>query len=151
MQKNRAGFTLIESLIYIALFAIVIGGGMIATYQIIESSAALTNHSVLQEEANFLFRKVSWVVTGATSMSNSSSSLTVTKSINGIPTSFTFNYASPNLKLQGITLNSSSISIPNLTFQKTSLGNGIVVNFTLTTVQNGRNISQDFSYTKYIH
>src|SRR3989338_5692599 len=79
-MKGGAGFTLLETLIYLFLFAIVIGGGMIAAYNIIEGTDAAYNHVVLQEEANFLFRKISWALTGATAISTpSATSLSVTK------------------------------------------------------------------------
>ena len=54
------GFTLIETLMYLALFALIIGGGMTATYQIIESTAGSASHILLQEEGNFILRKIAW-------------------------------------------------------------------------------------------
>src|SRR4051812_4410040 len=88
---TNGGFTLIETLLYIGLFAIVIGGGMIATYQIIQSTEASKNHIILQEEANFLLRKVNWALAGATSVTANANSLVIVKNISGTSTILTFN------------------------------------------------------------
>ncbi len=58
-MKNQ-GFTLIETLLYLALFTLIIGGGMTAAYQIIESTAAAQSHLILEEEGNFILRKIAW-------------------------------------------------------------------------------------------
>src|ERR1700757_2708202 len=120
-KKNNSGFTLVEMIIYLALFSIVIGGGMICTYQIIQSTDAGTNHVALQEEANFLLRKVDWALTGANTVSTVSSpaSLTVTKT--GLTVVFTV--SGTNMRLtrgagSPVVLNSSDIAVSNLTFTK---------------------------------
>jgi hypothetical protein len=59
-MKHTKGFTLIETLMYLALFTLIIGGGMLATYQIIESTTASYGHILLQEEGNFILRKIAW-------------------------------------------------------------------------------------------
>lgn len=164
MNKNstkKSGFTLIETLLYIALFAIVIGGGMVATYQIIQATDANRNQIILQEEANFIFRKIEWALTGATGIcSSSGSSLTVTKII---PVSclitanlLVFDLNGSNIRLTRgnalpTTLNSSNILSSNLAFTVSGgIPNGVTTKFTLITVQNGRAASQDFSFTKYL-
>ncbi len=148
----KKGFTLIEVIIYLALFSIVIGGGMVATYQILGSSNSSSNQVILQEEANFLLRKIDWGMTGATVATPATipPSLTITKA--GYPT-LKFDLNSTNLRLTRgaglpLSLNSSSISVSGLSF--IAIGNGITTQFTLTTVQDGRNVSQTFSTTKYL-
>ncbi len=153
------GFTLIETIIYIALFAIVIGGGMVATYNIIESTNAGTNHVVLQEEANFLLRKINWALTGATSICSTGSKLVITKITPvSCPTSanlISFDLNGSNIIItkgtsSPVILNSSSITVLALSFALTTIGTGVKTQFTLTTVQNGRKASQIFSTTKYL-
>lgn len=147
-MAKKTGFTLIEIIIYIALFSIVIGGGMVATYSIIQSTDNGTNHVILQEEANFLLRKINWALTGAISFTIGSN-LSIAK--DGTTLVFDLNSGNMRLTKGGVIsiLNSSSISVSNLTF--TPVGaNGITTTFTLTTVQNGRNTSQDYSTTKYL-
>ena len=167
------GFTLIEVVIYLALFSIIIGGGMVAVYGIIQSTDAGNNQIILQEEANFILRKIDWTLTGAISITTPANptpttNLILTKNISGSPTLFTFEInsndvicpvkylclkrgsAMSQLNTNLFQLNSSSISISNLSFKKTPTGNGIETNFTLTTEQNGRNVSQVFTTTKYL-
>lgn len=62
MQEKQRGFTLIEALIYIALFALIIGGGLIAAYQLIEGTARIENKTITEAEANFLLRKFDWAL-----------------------------------------------------------------------------------------
>jgi prepilin-type N-terminal cleavage/methylation domain-containing protein len=133
-NKNR-GFTLLETMIYLALFGIIIAGGMVATYQIIEGTDATNNQVILQEEANFLLRKIDWALTGVTSIttpttsSSSNTTLLVTKNIilGGVstPTQLTFSLSSGVLSLQEqpqgqaagpvMPLNSSNASISLVT------------------------------------
>lgn len=62
MQK---GSTLIETLIYLALFAIIIGGVLVSAYQIIEASTQSQENALIQEEGHFLVAKINWALTGA--------------------------------------------------------------------------------------
>jgi hypothetical protein len=157
MNYNK-GFTILEMVIYIALFSIIIGGGMTAAYQIIGGGYADTNHVILQEEANFLMRKIDWAVSD-NAASVTGSRLEVTK--NSQP--YTFNYCnSKELTIEKGTgkncsnnptlLNPISIIVTKTgatpIFQQT--GSKIVVSFTLTTKQNGRNSSEDFTTTKFL-
>jgi len=64
MQK---GFTLIETIIYIALLAFIIGAGVSSAYYLIDSSVKGENDVNTIAEAEFLLRKIDWAMTGATS------------------------------------------------------------------------------------
>jgi len=161
LQRSSNGFTLIETIIYLALFTIIIGGGMVATYQIIESVKASHNHVILQGEANFLFRKIEWALNGATSITTPSgstptTSLVVTKNIYDSPTTlmFTFDSVNNNMVLErdslgAVILNSSSIIVNSLSF-KQDPADSITAEFTLTTYSDGQVVSQNFSMKKYI-
>lgn len=61
--KNR-GFTLLEVVIYTALFSLLLGIAFVATYQIIDSSGNLNLKITIEEEGNFVMRKINWVFTG---------------------------------------------------------------------------------------
>ncbi|MFZ2523104.1 MAG: prepilin-type N-terminal cleavage/methylation domain-containing protein [Minisyncoccia bacterium] len=61
MQK---GFALIETIIYIALFSILMTSGFVATYQIISSADLLNQKNRTEEEGNFVLRKMSWSFAG---------------------------------------------------------------------------------------
>jgi len=162
--RKNSGFTLIEVIIYIGLFSIIIGGGMVAAYGIIEGTDAGSNKIVLQEEANFLLRKINWALTGATLVNVSGTRLESTKEVGGVSKTFSFNLCGDNLTIEEgagrtcanspIILNSSSIEVAATTLFIKTTGSGkpdaITTNFTLTTTQNGRNSSQIFSTTKYL-
>lgn len=161
------GFTLIETIIYLALFAIVIGGGLSAAYQIMESSAAGANYVVLEQEANFIFRKLHFALASSENFSISNNRLVVINST--LPTNqscLVFDLENNNLRLRRLDqatchtqfsssqLTGQSISVSNLTLADIPAQNqqphGIHISFRLATLQNGRNASQDFSYTQYL-
>lgn len=159
IKNNKTGFTLIESIIYLALFAIIIGGGMVATYQIIQATDASTNHVILQAEANFLFRKIDWALNGATSITTPAdatptTNLIVNKNINGSPTELTFTLSGTDLALErgsagANILNSSSITVDALSFKQDPT-DSITTDFTLTTYSAGKPATQNFSFTRYL-
>ncbi len=83
-HKNKAGFTLIEVVIYIALFSILMGSAFIVAYQLIQSSGNLSTKNTIQEEGNFVIRKLDWALSGAdpttvSPSSGNSSALSLTK------------------------------------------------------------------------
>jgi len=84
-MKQNKGFTLIETIIYIALFSVLIGGGLVTVYELIDGSGKLSAKGTVQEEGNFVLRKLNWALTGASSITTPSSGtppssiLTVTK------------------------------------------------------------------------
>ena len=65
MKKNN-GFTLIETLIYSVLLSLIIAGSLVGVYQIISSSDKLSTKAFIEQEGNFLLRKINWALTGAT-------------------------------------------------------------------------------------
>jgi len=65
MQK---GFTLIETIIYMALLAFIMGAGITAAYYLIDSSAKGKSDTNTIAEAEFLMRKIDWAMTGAESV-----------------------------------------------------------------------------------
>ncbi len=58
----KRGFTLIETLIYIALFALLIGGGISSAFSLIASSDRIGTQAMLEEEGNFLLAKIGWAL-----------------------------------------------------------------------------------------
>jgi prepilin-type N-terminal cleavage/methylation domain-containing protein len=72
-NKHKKGFTLIEVIIYIALFSILLGTGFAAAYQLITGSSSLSAKNITVEEGDFILRKISWALTGAQSINTPSS------------------------------------------------------------------------------
>jgi len=68
-MKNPYGFTLIETLIYSFLLSFIIVGALVGIYQIISSADKLTTKAFIEQEGNFLLRKINWAITGATNLS----------------------------------------------------------------------------------
>lgn len=164
-MKQR-GFTLLETIIYLALFTIIIGGGMVATHNIIEGTSASYNHIVLQEEANFLFRKIGSALNGALGIEVPSPQMLhiiisptpgVPKngvSVNGTDMTLWKNIGSTVPPPSEIVLNSASITVSGVSFIDIPTQNGkpqgVIIAFTLTTAQHGRIATQNFSTTKYL-
>lgn len=65
LVKSGAGFTLLETLIYIALLSFFLSSLLGITYQSLQSTQKISDQISLQQEANFLIRKMDWALTGA--------------------------------------------------------------------------------------
>lgn len=147
------GFTLIETLIYAALISIMIGFSLMAVYQIIDSSESLNKKIVIEEEANFLLRKIEWALTGVEIINNpvsgaSSSILSVNK-INFSANPLIFDLDSDNLRLKKgtgnpIILNNQNVKITNLAFEHLAANEnkpaGIKINFDINEKSYGINV-----------
>jgi hypothetical protein len=147
----------------------VIGGGMTAVYQIIQATEANYNHVILQEEANFLLRKINWAISGSSitipssTVPYSDTDLIVTgDEVYSLCLIGTDLFVKPNSNATTCStsspiLNTSSVKI-SLTpsrhlFERLIVSgkpDAVVTNFTLTTAQNGRPASQAFSFIKYL-
>jgi len=56
------GFSLIEMLIYIGLFALIMTAALEASFAVSESSARDATRAELQEEGEFLIGKIDWII-----------------------------------------------------------------------------------------
>src|SRR3989344_4187045 len=65
------GFTLIETVVYIALLVILIGGGMIGVFNILEGSGRTRQAMYREQEAYFIIRKIDAVLSEATTVDTS--------------------------------------------------------------------------------
>jgi prepilin-type N-terminal cleavage/methylation domain-containing protein len=63
-MKNN-GFTLIETMIYIALFGLIMSGAVVTAYQLLEGGRRNQAAISIQEEGTFLTRKINWALVGA--------------------------------------------------------------------------------------
>ena len=57
---RSSGFTLIETMLYLALFSMLAGGAVAAGYNLIEAANRNQTRAVLIEEGNFLLGKIGW-------------------------------------------------------------------------------------------
>lgn len=163
----KRGFTLIESLIYIALFAILIIGIVLSAFALFESSDRNQTKAMLQEEKDFLTAKINWALSGvnavsAPSANASGSTLDVTKYDNAHVKVYLSGtdifFATSTLPVAlgtPVTLNNTNVFLSNLVFIHTYAGGinpeSIEGGFTITTkMSNGMSISQTASTTRYI-
>jgi prepilin-type N-terminal cleavage/methylation domain-containing protein len=79
MYRNASrGFTLLETLIYIALFSILMSGAMVASYNLLEGGGRNEKAIGIQEEGTFINRKINWALTGASVVTASPDGTTLT-------------------------------------------------------------------------
>lgn len=136
IYSGEQGFTLIEVLVYMALVAFIIGGTLLAVFQIIQASSVAAKDLTLESEANFLLRKLSWAFNGdviinlpATGSLGSVLSLTKIDYANN-PVVFDISGHSIRIK-EGICagcifheLNSDYVNVASLSFEHLSAVNG---------------------------
>ena len=60
---KKSGFTLIETVIYIALLSFILGAVIFSVYQIMDSKIKLQQETDYLEEENFILKKIDWVLT----------------------------------------------------------------------------------------
>lgn len=133
LVKHHNGFTLIETIIYIALFTLVIGGAIISSFQIFDGQARIQDITRTESEIDFMRRKISWILNGASNpdifVSTSYDALTVFKGTDQYELTtdadgsltLSLNTASP-MKIT----NSNVFEISNLIFTETTGSPGTI-------------------------
>ena len=170
-QKNTKqnlvrGFTIIETIIYISLFSLVIGGMIIAVYSIIGSQEKNILHSLLLQEGNYITKKINWAIVGGTEFNVvSSNELNIyNKNVSSSDNPIIFKFIDNNLylyrgadDLDVLPLNNTNIKITNGSFIYSSSSSGhnglenIQAVFTLSgKMTNGLDYSRDFRLIKYL-
>ena len=64
-KKSGKGFTLIETLIYIALFGVILTGVITAAYPLITGAEKLSQRVVAESESTFVLHKIGWALSSA--------------------------------------------------------------------------------------
>lgn len=59
-----SGFTLLETIIYCALFSVLMTGALITTYALLSSSVSIAEKTNAIAESTFINQKLSWAVSG---------------------------------------------------------------------------------------
>jgi hypothetical protein len=152
----KKGFTLIEVLMYVGLFTLLVGTLLGIAYLTIDSTDKINKKIVLQQEADFILRKIDWALSGAESVTvgpkPSNMSVTRFSNPNTVIFSQNGNFVDINSGLGQMDLNSSNTVVSNLTFIKIQTGSApteIEVNFNLANVISPSD-SQNFQLTKYL-
>jgi len=166
MRKNissKSGFALIDIIIYIALFAVLIGSVSVSVYNIFISTNQNHTSTMVLDEGNFLLAKISWVIEQAETITSpiqnaSSTLLLITPYDIHLGNSILLQVQNKNITLRrkNVTsiLNNSNVEVSNVVFTyRTSEGvHSIESTFTLTSrAPNGTLISSDFSTINFLH
>jgi hypothetical protein len=158
----KRGFTLIETLIYLGLYAIVIGGMLASVRAMVESNARNETVAMVEEEGDYLTAKIDWTLSQAISVQaplSSGDMLSVTM-LDGSSISISDEAAALCIRSGGApaqVLSNSNVSIIGLTFihaLSTSDGmdpESVSASFTMqATTSDGHAIRRDFSTLYYL-
>lgn len=82
--RTSPGFTLIETIIYIALFGLIMSGSLLAAYGLIGSASQGSDTTTVVDEGSFVTRKIAWALSGMSAVpaiggSGCNQTLSVTK------------------------------------------------------------------------
>lgn len=165
-NRTKGGFTLIETIIYVALFAFIMTSALVSVYSILSSSARNQTKAMVQEEGSFLLGKIDWALSGisSASVSNGGNTLSVIKFDTSIasPVVITLQNESFFIKRGGgpsRQLNNTNVTVSCASdcFERVAgSGDGInpesvEANFTVSAkTSDGLSFSQDFSTIKYL-
>ena len=128
-----SGFTLIETIIYVALISIMMALSLSTVYQILESQGRSRAKIEIEEEINFIMRKIEWSLTGIEQInqpvSNATSTTLSVNKINFSNNPLVFTITSGDVFLsQGsggpIPLNSSRVNFNSLIFEHIPVSGG---------------------------
>lgn len=160
---RQAGFTLIETLVYLALYSIISLAMLAAVYSVLESGARNETTAMVEEEGDFLIAKIDAVISGAISIQLPVSSGTTLALTESSGSNIVIKNDVRGIRLQEgdtafETLNNSNVSVADLTFVRVQAVNdrltleNISAFFTLyATTSDGQVLSRDFSTSIYLH
>src|SRR3989344_4597353 len=131
---KKRGFTLIETLVYLALFALIVGGVVASAYALIETSGYNQTASMLQEEQSFLLARFASTVETAQSVevpaAGAAGPAFSVSAHDG--TTVTMTGSGGTLVLAGQPLNNTNVSASEVTFTHASGPESMTLSFTLS-------------------
>lgn len=154
-RNNKNGFTLIETVIYIALLGLLMTGVVATAYQLLQGSATISVKTAVQDEGSFVLRKIEWAMSGASDISGSGSSLTVSR-YDGNTVSFRLNGTAVEVKESAFDNTyrplTTSANVAVQTFVVSVTGSSpkqLTVTMTIKTAH-GTDAPQTFTLTRYL-
>ncbi|MGB3922123.1 MAG: prepilin-type N-terminal cleavage/methylation domain-containing protein [Minisyncoccia bacterium] len=159
---TKRGFTLIETLIYLALFAVIMSGILTAVYSISQTSSRNQAKAMMLEEGTFLVGKIDWILSNTRDIMGATGASSTLSVISFDGNVFVIDLLLGEMRLARDfnppqALNNTNVSVENLTFVHTeATGDGInpeslEASFTLSTrTRDGLPFSQNFSTIKYL-
>lgn len=109
------GTSLVEAVIYLAIFSVVLTSTLATTYQLLRSDEELTERQLVTEEADFISQKINWLLSGATNI-NIRGPDTLEISKQGQTYTLTLESAVQSLTLNNLRLNSQRVKISQVSF-----------------------------------
>ncbi len=154
--RTRTGFTLIETLLYIALFGIVIVGIVASAYVFFETGDRNQTKAMLQAETDFLIGKIDNALDGAQTIAtpapNTNASMLDLTKYDG--TNVTITLSGGTLAKNGIALSNDNIAVTGITFIHSAPAGGqesVEAGIALTTrMSNGMFLTRTASTTRSI-
>ncbi len=158
--RQNSGFTFVETLVYLGLFGLIMGGALSSVYVLMESGARNQAGMTLENEAEFLQNKINWALTGADSAVVTRSPLALAISNPSLPFGqLVFDLRDGKLRLKEgdrdpLDLNCGCVKLTNLDFSSMPAAGGkpqkVVVSFALSYSAGAWNIERAFAVTKYL-
>ncbi len=171
-RKSAAGFTLIETMVYLSLFSILMSGVVVSAYNIFEATGRSQTRAMMQEEGDFLIGKIDWALSGIQTVNapiapsggiacTESDTLSVTKWDGTIGTVI-INLSGDSAMLARLgnlanstPLNNSNTAVSNLLFKHCGTGGNnperVEAKFTLTArTPNGALMTREFFTSDYV-
>ena len=173
-KNKQSGFTLIEVVIYLALFSMIMSGAIVSVYSIIESSGRNQTKAMVQEEGGFLLGKIDWTLTdvkinypsgiaeiNSPTLDSTENTLSLIKYEAGMPVNIIINISNDKMTLERsgnlYPLNNDNVSVKcpplpkNCFIRLNDEIESIEANFILSTkTPEGLNYEQKFSTIKYL-
>jgi type II secretory pathway pseudopilin PulG len=152
-MNSAPAFTLVETLVYIALFGILVGGFVVSAYNLFESNDRNQTKAMLQQEKEFVIGKINWALGSAKTVTVSTpDSLTVTNYDNS---TIVLGLIDDAFAVGGASTTNSNVIVSNLVFIHTYAGgtnpDSVEAGFTISALTpDGKTVTQAASTTRYI-
>ncbi|MBT9168079.1 MAG: hypothetical protein DDT19_01424 [Syntrophomonadaceae bacterium] len=153
-MKVYSGFTLIETIIYIALLGLIMTGAVAASYQILQGSSNLSNKATVQDEGSFVLRKVGWALSGASAIPTPSGSTLTVSRYDGNTIDFRLNGTAIEMR-ESVTGLYEPITTPNVRVESLQFQIGVTNPKSVTVIAtiktaNGTDAALPFTLTRYL-
>lgn len=143
------GFTLIETLVYLALFSLLMGGIASAAYLLSASSSRLTTNAMLLQEEQFILAKIERAIASANTVSTPAAGATGnTLTLPGA----VFTLSGGDAFLDGARLNNTNVTVDALTFTRSAAAPDSITTHVAMSAKtdSGMTLSQAATSTMYL-
>lgn len=152
INQNQLGFTLIEMLVYTALFGLMFSCLLPVCFALIENLDTSKTRAMVQQEGDFILAKIDWAAASAHSAEADATSLILTNPDHIIK----YDAASDaqNIKLDGQILNASAVKIKDANFTVNGAAPAVKIEVSFLIYSKtplGKSYQQPFAAVYYLH